>query len=145
MSVRELVTRLTPNRNGKEESDEIPTLVIEPSTGWNPINLRELWAYRDLFYFLVWRDIKYGLSFAVRLLMYAAPVVYPASYIPQQYRLLYGLNPMAGVIKGFRAALLDTRPMPWDLLAVGTITAIVIAISGAFYFRRMERIFADVV
>ena len=58
MTVRELVTKLTPNRNGQPEPDEIPTLVIEPSTGWNPINLRELWAYRDLFYFLVWRDVK---------------------------------------------------------------------------------------
>ncbi|MBW2642339.1 MAG: ABC transporter permease [Deltaproteobacteria bacterium] len=91
-----------------------------------------------------YRDIKYGMSFAVRLLMYAAPVVYPASLIPDKYRLFYGLNPMAGVIEGFRSALLGTRPMPWDLIAVGSITAIVIAISGAFYFRRMERIFADV-
>ena len=91
-----------------------------------------------------YRDIKYAMNFAVRLLMYAAPVVYPASLIPEQYRLLYGLNPMAGVIEGFRAALLGTRPMPWDLLSVGAVTAIVIAVSGAFYFRRMERIFADV-
>ena len=91
-----------------------------------------------------YRDIKYGMSFAVRLLMYAAPVVYPASLIPDKYRLFYGLNPMAGVIEGFRSALLGTRSMPWDLITVGSITAIVIAISGAFYFRRMERIFADV-
>jgi len=91
-----------------------------------------------------YRDINYGMSFSVRLLMYAAPVVYPASLIPDKYRLLYGLNPMAGVIEGFRSALLGTKPMPWDLIAMGSITAIVIAISGAFYFRRMERIFADV-
>ena len=91
-----------------------------------------------------YRDIKYGMSFAVRLLMYAAPVVYPVSLIPDKYRLFYGLNPMAGVIEGFRSALLGTRPMPWDLIIVGSITAVVIAISGAFYFRRMERIFADV-
>ena len=91
-----------------------------------------------------YRDIKYGMSFAVRLLMYAAPVVYPASLIPDKYRLFYGINPMAGVIEGFRSALLGTRPMPWDLIAVGSITAVVIAVSGAFYFRRMERIFADV-
>lgn len=92
-----------------------------------------------------YRDIKYALGFAVQLLMYAAPVVYPASLIPEQYRLLYGLNPMAGVIEGFRSALLATNPMPWDLLSVGTLSALVIAISGALYFRRMERIFADVV
>jgi len=92
-----------------------------------------------------YRDVKYGLSFAVQLLMYATPVVYPASSIPQQYRWLYGLNPMAGVIEGFRSALLGTNPMPWDLLLPGTITAIIVFIGGALYFRRMERIFADVV
>ena len=92
-----------------------------------------------------YRDVRYGLGFAVQLLMYATPVVYPASSIPQQYRLLYGLNPMAGVIEGFRSALLGTNPMPWDLLLPGTITVIIIFIGGALYFRRMERIFADVV
>lgn len=92
-----------------------------------------------------YRDVKYGMGFAVQLFMYAAPVVYPASSIPRQYRLLYGLNPMAGVIEGFRSALLDTNAMPWDLLFVGTIAAIVIFASGVLYFRRMERIFADVV
>lgn len=91
-----------------------------------------------------YRDVNYGVSFAVQLLMYAAPVVYPASSIPQQYRWLYGLNPMAGVIEGFRSALLGTNPMPWDLLLPGTIMAIIVFIGGALYFRRMERIFADV-
>lgn len=92
-----------------------------------------------------YRDIKYGLNFGVQLLMYAAPVVYPASSVPEQYRLLYGLNPMAGVIEGFRSALLGTVPMPWDFITVGTISALVIALSGLFYFRYMERVFADVV
>lgn len=92
-----------------------------------------------------YRDIKYAMSFIVQLLMYAAPVIYPVSSIPDQYRLLYGINPMVGVIAGFRSALLGTNPMPWDLLAVGSATAIVIAFSGMFYFRRMETIFSDVV
>lgn len=92
-----------------------------------------------------YRDINYGMSFAVQLLMYAAPVVYPASLIPEKYRLLYGLNPMVGVIEGFRSALLGTNPMPWDLLAVGGIGAVILVVTGALYFRRMERIFADVV
>jgi lipopolysaccharide transport system permease protein len=77
--------------------------------------------------------------------MYAAPVVYSASTIPEQYRWLYGLNPMAGVIEGFGSALLDTVPMPWEFIVVGTISAVVIALSGLVYFRYMERIFADVV
>ena len=92
-----------------------------------------------------YRDINYGMNFGVQLLMYTAPVVYPASLVPDQYRLFYGLNPMVGVIEGFRSALLGTNPMPWDLIAVGGITATVIAFSGAIYFRHMERIFADVV
>jgi lipopolysaccharide transport system permease protein len=92
-----------------------------------------------------YRDVKYAMGFGIQLLMYASPVVYPASSVPQQFRLLYGLNPMAGVIEGFRSTLLGTRPMPWDLLAVGSATAVIIVLSGAFYFRRMEQIFADVI
>ena len=57
-----------------------------------------------------YRDVKYGLNFAVQLLMYAAPVVYPASLIPERWQLAYALNPMVGVIEGFRAALLGTGP-----------------------------------
>lgn len=91
-----------------------------------------------------YRDIKYAMTFVVQLMMFATPVVYPASYIPDRYRLLYGLNPMVGVIEGFRSALLGTNPMPWDLLAVGGITSMVLVIGGAFYFRRTETIFADV-
>ena len=92
-----------------------------------------------------YRDINYAMGFIVQLLMYAAPVVYPASAVPDQFRLLYSLFPMAGVIEGFRSALLGTNPMPWDMIAVGTVSAVVIFISGAAYFRRMERVFADVV
>lgn len=91
-----------------------------------------------------YRDVNYAMSFVVQLLMYAAPVVYPASLVPAQYQLIYASNPMVGVIEGFRAALLGTRPMPWDFLLVGTVTASVLAVTGALYFRRKERIFADV-
>ena len=58
--------------------------------------------------------------------------------------MLFGLYPMVGVIEGFRVALLDTGPMPWDMLAVGTVSALVIFVTGLFYFRRMEVYFADV-
>jgi lipopolysaccharide transport system permease protein len=91
-----------------------------------------------------YRDVKYALQFGVRLFMYASPVVYAASEVPERFRLVYGLNPMAGVIEGFRAALLGTRAMQWDLLAVGTASALFIFVTGALYFRRMERVFADV-
>lgn len=92
-----------------------------------------------------YRDINYGMSFGIQLLMYAAPVVYPTSLIPDKYRFFYSLNPMVGVIEGFRSAFLSTNPMPWDLIALGSITAAFLAVSGAIYFRRTERIFADVV
>ena len=92
-----------------------------------------------------YRDVKYAMSFGIQLLMYAAPVVYPASLIPQAYRWIYALNPMAGVIEGFRSALLGTQPMPWDLIGIGTLAALVIAGSGVVYFRSMEAAFADVV
>ncbi|RMH72040.1 MAG: ABC transporter permease [Gemmatimonadetes bacterium] len=91
-----------------------------------------------------YRDVKHASQFISQLLMYAAPVVWPSSLIPAQYRLWYGLYPIAGVIEGFRAALLGSTPMPWDLIGMGSLSAIVIFGSGLFYFRRMERIFADV-
>lgn len=91
-----------------------------------------------------YRDVKHGMSFGVKLLMYAAPVVYPVSYVPEQYRLFYALNPMVGVVEGFRASLLGTTPMPWDLLGVGAVSAVLIFVAGAWYFRKKEHVFADV-
>ncbi len=91
-----------------------------------------------------YRDVKHAMGFVVQLLMYAAPVVYPASLIPDRYRLVYALNPMVGVIEGFRAALLGSRAMPWDLIGVGAASAVVLLLSGLMYFRSRERLFADV-
>ena len=91
-----------------------------------------------------YRDIRYGSNFFVQLLMYASPVIYATSAIPERYQIFYALNPMVGVIEGFRAVLLGTRVIPWDFLGVGTLMAVVFFISGALYFRSMERYFADV-
>lgn len=90
------------------------------------------------------RDVKHAMTFVVQILMYAAPVVYPTSLIPEQYQLLYAINPMVGVIEGFRAALLGSREMPWAMIAVGAASSLVILLTGMMYFRRKERIFADV-
>lgn len=98
-----------------------------------------------------YRDIKFAISFLVQLLMYAAPVVWSATAIDKKLVPLYGewvtwvygLYPMVGVIEGFRSALLN-RPMPWDYIAMGSISAVVIFVSGMLYFRRTERVFADV-
>ncbi len=90
------------------------------------------------------RDVKHALSFVVQILMYTTPVVYPASLIPARYQFWYALNPMVGVIEGFRSALLGTRDMPWVFLGLGTCSAFLLAISGALYFTRKQRSFADV-
>jgi lipopolysaccharide transport system permease protein len=92
-----------------------------------------------------YRDVAYGLGFAVQILMYVSPVIYPASLIPGRYRPLYGLNPMAGVIEGTRAALFGRTPLPWDLILPGGATTILLLVIGSLYFRRRERIFADVI
>lgn len=91
------------------------------------------------------RDVRYGAGLLTQALIYATPVVYPTTLIPDRYRLLYGINPMAGVIEGFRSALLSTQPMPWDLIGVGMLTSVVTLIGGVYFFRRLERNFVDVV
>lgn len=91
-----------------------------------------------------YRDVKYGMTFLVQILMFAAPVVYPMSMVPEPFRAPYALNPMVGVIEGFRATLLGATAMPWLEIGIGTASALAIGIGGAMYFRRMERIFADV-
>lgn len=89
-----------------------------------------------------YRDIQYVVPFMVQIWMFASPVVYAASMIPAQYQLLYGLNPMAGVIEGFRWSMLGTNA-PGMVIIASVIVSVVILVSGAFYFRRMEKTFAD--
>jgi lipopolysaccharide transport system permease protein len=91
-----------------------------------------------------YRDIQYGSSFFIQLFMYISPVIYPASNVPDKFQLVYAMNPMVGVIEGFRAVLLGTQSMPWFYIWIGSASALVLFISGALYFRRMERYFADV-
>ena len=91
-----------------------------------------------------YRDIRYITPFIVRFGIYISPVGFSSAIIPEKWRLLYSLNPMVGVIEGFRAALLDTGPMPWDLIGIGWITTMVLVVSGSFFFKRKERLFADV-
>lgn len=91
-----------------------------------------------------YRDVQHATGFAVQLLLYAAPVVYPASLVPERWRLVYALNPMVGVVEGFRAALLGTRALPWTMLGLGGAVAALLLVSGVYYFRHRERVFADV-
>lgn len=92
-----------------------------------------------------YRDVPYGVAFLVSILMWVAPVIWSTNQLPAQYRIYYGLYPMAGVIEGFRSALYGINPMPWDLIGMGSLSAIFLSISGAYYFKRKERNFVDVV
>ena len=91
-----------------------------------------------------YRDVGYAIPFLIQLWLFVSPVVYPSSLLPQRFQVIYGLNPIAGVIEGFRWALLGTE-LPSSLIAVSTTIVILILISGAYYFRRNETTFADVV
>lgn len=89
-----------------------------------------------------YRDVRYTIPFLTQFWLFATPVAYPASLVPEPWRALFGLNPMAGVVEGFRWALLG-GPRPGALLAVSTAVVVVVLVSGLYYFRRMERTFAD--
>ncbi len=92
------------------------------------------------------RDIRYVVPFLTQVWLFITPIAYPSSLIQNDVlRTIYALNPMAGVVEGFRWALLGTQTAPSSLLAVSTLAAILLLVSGLFYFRRMEKTFADVV
>src|SRR2546427_516310 len=164
---------------------------ITPRAGWPVLDVRELWDYRELLYFLVWRDIKvrykqtvigaapaagvlllpiflllavatalgaglwlsvlnamyrdvrYVVPFLIQLWLFASPVVYPSSLVPEAWRWLYGLNPMAGVIEGFRRALLG-QGQPPALLGVSAAVVALVLLGGVIYFSRAEETIADI-
>lgn len=91
-----------------------------------------------------YRDVRYTVPFIMQFWFFASPVVYSSASLPKSWQLIYSLNPMVGVIEGFRWVLLGTAP-PHKLIAVSITIVLVILISGVFYFRRMEKTFADVV
>ena len=92
-----------------------------------------------------YRDVRYTINFLVQIWLFATPVAYPSSLIPEQWRWIYGLNPMAGVVEGFRWALLGRTNAPGAMLWVSVAVVIVLLVGGLYYFRRMEQEFADVV
>ena len=92
-----------------------------------------------------YRDVRHTIPFLTQLWLFATPVAYPSSLLPEPWRSLYGLNPMAGVVEGFRWALLGHTRAPGPLIAVSVGAVIVLLIGGLWYFTRMERTFADVV
>jgi lipopolysaccharide transport system permease protein len=92
-----------------------------------------------------YRDVRYTIPFLTQLWLFATPVAYPSSLLPEPWRSLYGLNPMAGVVEGFRWALLGRTTAPGPLIAVSCLAVIALLIGGLWYFNRMEQTFADVV
>ncbi len=94
---------------------------------------------------VLYRDIGYMIPYITQLWFYLTPIVYSSSEVPEEWRFFYALNPMVGVVEGFRWALLGTVDAPDPMIAVSATISVVIFISGMFYFRRMERTFADMV
>jgi lipopolysaccharide transport system permease protein len=92
---------------------------------------------------VLYRDVGHVLPFLTQFWMFITPVVYPASKIPAKWQLIYALNPMTGVVEGFRWALLGTSGAPGSMIAVSSCIAILLLVGGLFYFKRMERTFAD--
>lgn len=90
------------------------------------------------------RDVKYVVPFMVQMGLFVTPVIYPAHYIPQRWQFLMGLNPMAGVVIGFRYALLGT-PASWQMMEVSIAVSLCLFVSGLLIFRRMENRFADII
>jgi lipopolysaccharide transport system permease protein len=91
-----------------------------------------------------YRDIRFALPFLVQIWMFATPVIYPASLVPEKWRWALALNPMTGIVEGFRSALFD-RPFAWGFLLYSAVFGVSILIYSAYSFRRMERVFADLI
>jgi len=92
-----------------------------------------------------YRDIKYTITFLIQFWMFASPVVYPSSMVPEKFRLIYALNPMVGVIEGFRSILLGTIPFPSSMLMISFIVSSLMLFFGMSYFKKTQRFFADII
>jgi lipopolysaccharide transport system permease protein len=92
-----------------------------------------------------YRDVRYTLSFLVQVWLFATPVAYPSSIVPGKWRLIYALNPMVGVVDGFRWALLGKPDTPGLPLLISVIVVLTLLVGGLHYFRRLEQQFADIV
>jgi len=92
-----------------------------------------------------YRDVRYVIPFLVQFWLFSTPIAYPSSLVPEKWQALYGLNPMAGVVEGFRWALLGNPPVSIQMILVSFIVVVIVLISGLYYFRKMEETFADVV
>lgn len=95
--------------------------------------------------YVKFHDVRHIISFLTQIWLFATPIAYPSSLLPEPWFTIYGINPMTGVVEGFRWALLRTDTAPGPIIIVSSLVALGLLLSGAFYFRRMEKTFADVV
>jgi lipopolysaccharide transport system permease protein len=91
------------------------------------------------------RDVRYTIPFLTQFWMFGTPVAYPSSLLPEPWRTVFGINPMVGVVEGFRWSLVGAKTAPGPIIALSSLVAVALLVSGAYYFRRMERTFADIV
>jgi lipopolysaccharide transport system permease protein len=94
---------------------------------------------------VMYRDVQYVVPFLVQVWLYSTPIVYPASLVPAEWRTAYAINPMVGVVEGFRWALLGTGTAPGPMILVSALAALTMTLGGLVFFRRMERTFSDMV
>jgi lipopolysaccharide transport system permease protein len=92
-----------------------------------------------------YRDVRHTIPFLTQFWLFATPIAYPSTLLSESWRIVYALNPMVGVVEGFRWALLSTDTAPGPMILVSSLTALIVLVGGAFYFRRMEKTFADLV
>jgi len=92
-----------------------------------------------------YRDVRYAVPFLTQIWLFATPIAYPSSLLGDPWRVVYALNPMVGVVEGFRWALLGTGPAPGRVIVVSLVVTLLVLVGGVIYFRRMERTFADVI
>jgi lipopolysaccharide transport system permease protein len=91
-----------------------------------------------------YRDVRHAVPFIIQFWMFSTPVAYPSSLLPEPWRTLYAINPMVGVVEGFRWALLDSNTAPGNMVLVSSLVSVLILVGGAIYFRRLEKNFADI-
>lgn len=94
---------------------------------------------------VLYRDVRYVVPFLTQLWLFSTPIAYPSSLLPEPWRTVYGLNPMAGVVEGFRWGLLGVETAPGSIIVVSSLAAVALLVGGALYFRRLETTFADVI
>ncbi|KAA5543919.1 ABC transporter permease [Roseiconus nitratireducens] len=92
-----------------------------------------------------YRDVAMAVPFLIQTWMYLCPIIYPSSVVPERFRAIYALNPMVGVIEGFRWCLIGSNPPDWTMMTISMVAMIVILLGGMFYFRKVETTFADII